>query len=277
MTTLAERRRERARARATRPRSRRPRRSSPGRSSAAWARSAATCASTRAATYYNQTYFWREGARLLPEEGRHALPRRAGGRSASPPRSNDSGAGADGARRRARDRRARRPAQRVAIDEFFVADGIHNKVLEPGEILVEVRVPPTRARPPRRLREAARRAARSTSRCSASPRALDLDGAGRGRARRSRAHRARRAPAARQRARAELLRGTRPGAPAFDEAVEAPRRRAQAVPPARQHPRRPRLPPRDGPGLRAPHAARRGRTAPGPCTTSEPAERFAMS
>jgi 4-hydroxybenzoyl-CoA reductase subunit beta len=33
----------------------------------------------------------------------------------------------------------------IPVDEFWVADGIWNKKLEPGEILVEVRIPPTAA------------------------------------------------------------------------------------------------------------------------------------
>jgi 4-hydroxybenzoyl-CoA reductase subunit beta len=31
----------------------------------------------------------------------------------------------------------------LPIDDFWVADGIYNKKLEPGEILVEVQIPPT--------------------------------------------------------------------------------------------------------------------------------------
>ena len=97
------------------------------------------CLDTRC-TYYNQTWFWRRGARVLPEEGRSALPRGAAGQALRGRPFLGYRAGADRARSRGRDRHRARAAH-DPVEEFFVADGIHNNVLEPGEIVTRIRLP----------------------------------------------------------------------------------------------------------------------------------------
>ena len=105
------------------------------------------CLDTRC-TYYNQTYFWREALGFcLKKSGTlcHVVP--AGKRCvaahssdvapvlitleaeveiATPPKAP----GVTGGARR-----------RISVDEFFVADGIHNNVLVPGEIVTGVFIP----------------------------------------------------------------------------------------------------------------------------------------
>ena len=78
MTTLADVARDARRARARARRSRRRPASSPGRSCATMGTLGGNVLLDTRCHWYNQTYFWRAGARLLPEEGRHALPRRRG-------------------------------------------------------------------------------------------------------------------------------------------------------------------------------------------------------
>jgi 4-hydroxybenzoyl-CoA reductase subunit beta len=94
--------------------------------------------------WYNQTYFWRSALGFCLKKDGSVCHVVAGGTKCVAAASNDSAPalmtlsatlvveGAEG-------RRA------IPADEFWVADGIHNKKLEPGEILVEVRVPPTTA------------------------------------------------------------------------------------------------------------------------------------
>jgi 4-hydroxybenzoyl-CoA reductase subunit beta len=94
--------------------------------------------------WYNQTYFWRRAlGYCLKKDGAvcHVV---AGGSKCVAAASNDTAPalmslsatleieGPDGRRT-------------VPIDDFYVADGIHNKKLESGEILVEIRVAPTPA------------------------------------------------------------------------------------------------------------------------------------
>ena len=91
--------------------------------------------------WYNQTYFWRQALGFcLKKDGTlcHVV---AGGKKCVAAASNDTAPalmtlsavlaieGPDGRRT-------------IPVDEFWVADGIWNKKLEPGEILVEVRIPP---------------------------------------------------------------------------------------------------------------------------------------
>jgi 4-hydroxybenzoyl-CoA reductase subunit beta len=97
------------------------------------------CLDTRC-TYYNQTYFWREALGFcLKKDGVkcHVVPQ---GRRCVAAHSSDvapalialSGeveiAGAAGRRW-------------LDLDAFFVGDGIHNNVLQPGELVTRVRVP----------------------------------------------------------------------------------------------------------------------------------------
>lgn len=92
--------------------------------------------------WYNQTYFWRQALGFcLKKDGTkcHVVE---GGSKCVAAASNDSGPALMTLRAElvfasARGRRT------VPIDDFWVADGIQNKKLEPGEILVEIRIPPT--------------------------------------------------------------------------------------------------------------------------------------
>ncbi len=92
--------------------------------------------------WYNQTYFWRQALGFcLKKDGTkcHVVE---GGSKCVAAASNDSAPALMTLRAElvfasVRGRRT------VPIDDFWVADGIQNKKLEPGEILVEVRVPPT--------------------------------------------------------------------------------------------------------------------------------------
>jgi len=92
--------------------------------------------------WYNQTYFWRQALGFcLKKDGTkcHVVE---GGSKCVAAASNDSAPAlmtlrAELVFQSARGRRT------VPIDDFWVADGIQNKKLEPGEILVEVRIPPT--------------------------------------------------------------------------------------------------------------------------------------
>ena len=102
------------------------------------------CLDTRC-TYYNQTYFWRESLGFcLKKCGDlcHVVP--AGKRCVAAHSSDVApmlialeaeveiatpGAASRGARRR------------VSVDDFFVADGIHNNVLAPGELVTGLFVP----------------------------------------------------------------------------------------------------------------------------------------
>ena len=97
------------------------------------------CLDTRC-TYYNQTYFWRRSLGFcLKKDGDTCHVTRVGKKCVAahsadtPPVLWVLGAtvdilSADGERA-------------VPVDEFFVADGIRNTVLEPGEIVTRVRVP----------------------------------------------------------------------------------------------------------------------------------------
>src|SRR5258706_10026629 len=99
------------------------------------------CLDTRC-TYYNQTFFWRESLGFcLKKSGEvcHVVP--AGKRCVAAHSSDVAPmlialeAEVEIASPRPRARR------RVGVDEFFVADGIHNNVLAPGELVTGVFVP----------------------------------------------------------------------------------------------------------------------------------------
>jgi 4-hydroxybenzoyl-CoA reductase subunit beta len=97
------------------------------------------CLDTRC-LYYNQTYFWREALGFCLKKDGSVCHVVAGGKKCVAAASNDTAtmllcldatveiAGPKGTRT-------------VALADFYVADGIKNTVLEPGELLVKVRVP----------------------------------------------------------------------------------------------------------------------------------------
>jgi 4-hydroxybenzoyl-CoA reductase subunit beta len=92
--------------------------------------------------WYNQTYFWRSALGFcLKKDGTlcHVV---AGGKKCVAAASNDTAPALMtlGALLEIEGPEGRRS---LPVDEFWVADGIWNKKLEPGEILVEVRIPPT--------------------------------------------------------------------------------------------------------------------------------------
>jgi 4-hydroxybenzoyl-CoA reductase subunit beta len=97
------------------------------------------CLDTRC-TYYNQTYFWREALGFcLKKDGTvcHVVP--AGKRCVAAHSSDVSpmliALGADVEIVGATGGRV------VSVENFFVGDGIHNNVLEPGELVTRVTVP----------------------------------------------------------------------------------------------------------------------------------------
>jgi 4-hydroxybenzoyl-CoA reductase subunit beta len=94
--------------------------------------------------WYTQTYFWRQALGFcLKKDGTkcHVVE---GGSKCVAAASNDS-APALMTLRAALVFASTRGRRTVPIDDFWVADGIQNKKLEPGEILIEVRIPPTGA------------------------------------------------------------------------------------------------------------------------------------
>ncbi|MED6335159.1 MAG: FAD binding domain-containing protein, partial [Planctomycetota bacterium] len=92
--------------------------------------------------WYNQTYFWRKSLGFCLKKDGSECHVVAGGSRCVAAASNDSVpalmtlgaslviAGPDGRRE-------------VPVDEFWTTDGIMNKKIGPGELLVEIRVPPT--------------------------------------------------------------------------------------------------------------------------------------
>lgn len=92
--------------------------------------------------WYNQTYFWREALGFCLKKDGSKCHVVEGGSKCVAAASNDSAPAlmtlrAELVFESARGRRT------VPIDDFWVADGIVNKKVEPGEILVAVRIPPT--------------------------------------------------------------------------------------------------------------------------------------
>ncbi|HEY3215222.1 MAG TPA: FAD binding domain-containing protein [Candidatus Eisenbacteria bacterium] len=97
------------------------------------------CLDTRC-TYYNQTYFWREALGFcLKKDGVHCHVVPQGRRCVAAHSSDVSpvlislGAEVEIAGRGGR--------RRIPIDQFFVADGVHNNVLRPDELVVRVSLP----------------------------------------------------------------------------------------------------------------------------------------
>ncbi|OGF11775.1 MAG: hypothetical protein A2W00_14920 [Candidatus Eisenbacteria bacterium RBG_16_71_46] len=97
------------------------------------------CLDTRC-TYYNQTYFWRQALGFcLKKDGEHChvVPH---GRRCVAAHSSDLAPvlislGAEVEIANASGRRT------LAVEDFFVADGVHNNVLEPGELVTRLFVP----------------------------------------------------------------------------------------------------------------------------------------
>jgi 4-hydroxybenzoyl-CoA reductase subunit beta len=90
--------------------------------------------------WYNQTYFWRSALGFCLKKDGTTCHVVAGGQKCVAAASNDSAPALMtlGARLVIEGALGRRE---VALDDFWVADGICNRKLEPGEILVEVRLP----------------------------------------------------------------------------------------------------------------------------------------
>lgn len=93
--------------------------------------------------WYNQTYFWRQALGFcLKKDGTkcHVVE---GGSKCVAAASNDSAPALMTLRAELVFASAAAGRRTVPIDDFWVADGIQNKKVERGEILVEVRLPPT--------------------------------------------------------------------------------------------------------------------------------------
>lgn len=91
--------------------------------------------------WYNQTHFWRQALGFCLKKDGTACHVVAGGSKCVAAASNDTAPalmtlGAELAFEGPNGRRV------LPIDDFWIADGTYNKKREPGEILVEVRVPP---------------------------------------------------------------------------------------------------------------------------------------
>ncbi len=97
------------------------------------------CLDTRC-TYYNQTYFWRQALGFcLKKDGVHChvVP---SGRRCVAAHSSDTAPVliALGAEVEIASRTGRRT---TSVEDFFVADGVHNNVLQPGEIVTRITIP----------------------------------------------------------------------------------------------------------------------------------------
>jgi 4-hydroxybenzoyl-CoA reductase subunit beta len=92
--------------------------------------------------WYNQTYFWRQALGFCLKKDGTACHVVAGGSKCVAAASNDS---APALMTLSATLEIEGPAGRriVPINDFWVADGIENKRLEPGEILVAIHVPPS--------------------------------------------------------------------------------------------------------------------------------------
>lgn len=97
------------------------------------------CLDTRC-TYYNQTYFWRDALGFCLKKDGDACHVVKGGTRCVAAHSADA---ATAMMTLAAELDIAGPAGRrvVAIDEFFTSDGIWNRRMEPGEILVGIRIP----------------------------------------------------------------------------------------------------------------------------------------
>ena len=97
------------------------------------------CLDTRC-LYYNQTYFWREALGFCLKKDGTACHVVTSGKNCVAAASNDSAAALmvlEGSivLQSPRGRRT------IAADAFYIADGIHNTVKEPDEIVIEVTIP----------------------------------------------------------------------------------------------------------------------------------------
>jgi len=97
------------------------------------------CLDTRC-VYVNQTYFWRSALGFCLKKDGTVCHVVAGGKRCVAAASNDTAPVllALGASVRSVSPRGERV---LPLEEFYLADGVHNTVLEPDELLVEVRVP----------------------------------------------------------------------------------------------------------------------------------------
>ena len=97
------------------------------------------CLDTRC-VYVNQTYFWRSALGFCLKKDGTACHVVAGGQRCVAAASNDTAPVllALGASVRTASPRGERV---LPLEEFYLADGVHNTVLAPDELLVEVRVP----------------------------------------------------------------------------------------------------------------------------------------
>ncbi len=102
------------------------------------------CLDTRC-VYINQSYFWRSALGFCLKKDGTVCHVVAGGKRCVAAASNDTAPVllAFGASVRTVSPRGERV---VPLRELYVADGVHNTVLEPDELLTEVRVPPGAAR-----------------------------------------------------------------------------------------------------------------------------------
>ena len=101
------------------------------------------CLDTRC-VYINQTYFWRSAVGFCLKKDGSVCHVVAGGKRCVAAASNDTAPvllALDASVRLASPRGERV----VALRDFYVADGMHNTVLEPDELLVEVQVPASAA------------------------------------------------------------------------------------------------------------------------------------
>ena len=94
--------------------------------------------------WYNQTYFWRQALGFCMKKDGALCHVVEGGSKCVAAASNDS---APALMTLSAELVIVGPTGRrvVPIDDFWLADGIYNKRLEPGEILISIRIPPTGA------------------------------------------------------------------------------------------------------------------------------------
>jgi 4-hydroxybenzoyl-CoA reductase subunit beta len=92
--------------------------------------------------WYNQTYFWRQALGFCLKKDGSLCHVVEGGSKCVAAASNDS---APALMTLSATLEIESPDGRrtVPIDDFFLADGIYNKKLQAGEILVEIRIPPS--------------------------------------------------------------------------------------------------------------------------------------
>ena len=173
--------------------------------------------------WYNQTHFWRSALGFCLKKDGTACHVVAGGARCVAAASNDTAPAlmSLGARLAFHGPAGRRE---LGIDELWQADGIYNKTVS-GEILAEIRVPPTAAGHRGAYGKLRDRGSIDFPLLGIAAR-LDLDPTG-AVADADLCAVALQARPVRVRKLAQLLCGTTPGTPAFDEAVEAAARQAE--------------------------------------------------